>query len=72
MQNANIDKFILARVGSSPMKVARVIADAMGESDLQFPAGEIVAKRLELLVKNGQLTCEGDIQNWRYSEVHKP
>ena len=72
MQNAIIDKVVLARVGSHPMKLARVIGDAMGESDLQFPEGETVAKRIELLVKNGQLICEGDIKYWRYCEIRKP
>ncbi len=49
------------------------VADTLG-SDL--PAGDdgydLIATRIEILVRDGHLLAQGDIKNWRYSEVRKP
>jgi hypothetical protein len=57
-------------------KVAMVIsrvADAMGED---LPEGDdgyqLVARRIEALVSEGHLVAQGNIKNWRFSEVRRP
>jgi hypothetical protein len=56
-------------------KVAMVIvrvADAMGND---LPEGDegykLVARRIEALVSEGRLVAQGDIKNWRFSEVRR-
>ena len=69
-----IDEVILSV--ASWRKVAFVIfkvADTMGS---HLPEGEagynLVAKRIEILVRGGRLLAQGDIKKWRHSEVRKP
>jgi hypothetical protein len=71
-----IDEAILSVTEASWSKVAFVItkvADTMGgdlpESDEGY---NLVAKRIEMLVRGGRLLAQGDIKKWRHSEVRKP
>ncbi len=73
MNEHQIDTAILAAARPAWRKVAMVLikaCDAVGDS---LPAGEqglnIVAKRIEALVSKGYLVAQGNIQNWRHSEV---
>jgi hypothetical protein len=76
VSDLQIDEAILSVTVTSWRKVAFVIikvADTMG-SDL--PEGDtgynLIAKRTESLVRGGRLLAQGDIKNWRRSEVRKP
>jgi hypothetical protein len=60
-------------------KVAAVVAivnSALGHALPEGDAGyQIVARRIEALVGQGRLLAQGDIGNWRFSEVrlsHQP
>jgi hypothetical protein len=71
-----IDEAILSVTEASWKKVAFVItkvADTMG-SDL--PEGDaaynLIAKRIEILVRDGRLLAQGDIKKWRHSEIREP
>ena len=71
-----IDEFILSVSEASWRKVAFVIikvADKMGSDLPEGDAGyNLVAKRIEILVRGGHLLAQGDIKKWRHSEVRKP
>ena len=74
-----IDEAILAVLSEIPghwRKVAMVIAkvvSAMGDDWPHGDAGyEIVARRVESLVSEGRLLAQGEIKNWRFSEVRLP
>lgn len=76
LNELRIDEVILSITQASWRKVALVIfkvADTLG-SDL--PEGDarynLVAKRIESLVRDGRLLAQGDIKKWRHSEVRKP
>ena len=67
---------LLSTVNGRWKKVAMVIsrvADAMGND---LPEGDdgyqAVARRIETLVSEGRLVAQGDIKNWRFSEVRLP
>ncbi|MGB2634062.1 MAG: DUF3658 domain-containing protein [Candidatus Acidiferrum sp.] len=71
-----IDEIILSVTDASWRKVASVIikvADKMGSDLLEGDAGyNLVANRIEILVRGGCLLAQGDIKRWRHSEVRKP
>jgi hypothetical protein len=79
MSDQAIDAFILSLLSAADgrwKKVATVIlrvSEAMGND---LPQGEdgyqVVARRIESLVSEGRLTAQGDIKNWRFSEVRRP
>ena len=67
---------LLSTINGRWKKVAMVInkvADAMGKD---LPDGDdglqVVARRIETLVSDGRLVAQGDIKNWRFSEVRRP
>jgi hypothetical protein len=67
---------VLSEAGGRWRKVAMVIskvANAMG-NDLPNGDGgyEQVAQRIEALVADGRLSVQGNIKNWRFSEVRLP
>jgi hypothetical protein len=70
-----IDEVILS-IGEAPWrKVAFVIikvAEIMGSDLPEGDAGyELVANRIENLVRSGRLSVQGDIEKWRHSEIRK-
>ena len=75
LSDLRIDEFILSVSEASWRKVAFVIikvAEAMGSDLAEGDAGyEVVAKRIENLVRSGRLSVQGDIEKWRHSEVRK-
>jgi hypothetical protein len=73
MNTSQIDTAILSAVGDRWTKVAMVIAVS---ADAMHPGlqpddqeCEAIARRIETLVRNGQLEAQGSTQFWRSSEV---
>jgi hypothetical protein len=81
MNNDAIDQAILSMLSATEgrwRKVAMVIsrvadADGMGndllEGDERY---DLVAQRIEALVRDGRLLAQGDIKRWRFSEIRRP
>ena len=76
MLDAKIDQAVLAVTETSWKKVVLVIARAAEQVEEDLPDGDIgyemVAKRIEALVNNGQLKIQGEAKKWRHSEVRLP
>ena len=67
-----IDEAILNAAGDRWTKVAMVIAKAAQAIDGHLPddeRAEVFAQRIETLVVDGRLTAQGNLSNWRHSEV---
>jgi Protein of unknown function len=76
LNSAQIDEAILSVTPTSWRKVARVIAmtgEILGDN---LPNGDsrldLIADRIEALVRDGRLLAQGDVKKWRHSEVRKP
>jgi len=50
-------------------KVASALNEGSAQGDERY---ETVARRIELLVTEGRLVAQGNIKNWRSSEVRLP
>ena len=79
MNDHEIDEAILAFLSSANgrwRKVAMVISRVVNAMGKDLPEGnecyDLVARRIEALVKEGRLVAQGNIQNWRFSEVRRP
>jgi hypothetical protein len=76
LSDLQVDEVILSVTEASWRKVAFVIVkvtDAIGGGLSEGDAGyNLVAKRIEFLVRDGRLLAQGDIKKWRHSEVRKP
>jgi Protein of unknown function len=76
LRDLKIDEVILSVAEATWRKVASVIikvADRMGSDLPEGDAGyNLIASRIEILVRDGHLLAQGDIKNWRHSEVSKP
>jgi len=71
---AEIDEAIMAAVNKRWSKVAAVIGDVltrMLRSGKEVDA-DAIAARLEALIEQGKLQCEGNPKRWRHSEVRLP
>jgi hypothetical protein len=69
-----IDEAIMAAVTSCWMKVARINGDVLTEmqrTGIEISA-EAVAERIEALIEQGKLQCQGNPKRWRHSEVRLP
>jgi hypothetical protein len=68
-----LDAAILASTNPRWTKVAMVLSRAAKASGLVFAEDEdefeILEERLAQLVASGQLLAQGDIREWRFSEV---
>jgi len=66
----------LSAAGGRWRKVAMVISRVANGICDDFPEGderyELVARRIEALVADGRLEAQGNIKNWRFSEVRLP
>lgn len=76
LSNSQIDEAILSVTPASWRKIARVIAmtsEILGDN---LPKGEpgldLVADRIGVLVRDGRLLAQGNIKEWRHSELRKP
>jgi hypothetical protein len=71
-----IDEVILSIAEASWRKVAFVISRVAITMGSDLPEGDagynLVAKRIEILVRGGRLLAQGDIKKWRHGEVRKP
>jgi hypothetical protein len=71
-----IDEVILSIAEASWRKVAFVISRVAITMGSDLPEGEagynLVAKRIEILVRGGRLPAQGGIKKWRHREVRKP
>jgi hypothetical protein len=79
MSDQAIDERIvsmLSTVNGRWRKVAMVVgkvAEAMGNDLPEGDEGyQQVARRIEVLVGEGRLVAQGDLKNWRFSEVRLP
>ncbi len=70
----DIDEVIIAAAGDRWTKVAMVIARAADEVRGDLPPSErcdLIWQHIQALVANGRLAAQGDIKNWRRSEVRQ-
>jgi Protein of unknown function len=75
MSTSRIDDAILSVVGERWKKVAMVIAKVSRAMSAELPIGneghEMIADRIEVLVRAGRLEAQGNTKNWRFSEVRR-
>ena len=74
VSHAQIDEAILAVTPTRWAKVALVIAmvDKMLRTDLGVDIDlDPIAERIEVLIQDGRLAAQGNVRNWRYSEVRR-
>ena len=75
LSESRIDEVILSIAESSWRKVAFIVDTVKNTMGANLPEGDagydLVAKRLESLVRDGRLLAQGDLKNWRHSEVKK-
>ena len=79
MSDSGIDEAILSvlpSAGGRWRKVALVISKVAGAIGSDLPKGdggcELIARRIEALVSDCRLLAQGDISDWRFSEVRLP
>jgi hypothetical protein len=72
---SRVKEAILSVVGARWMKVAMVLAKTADAVGLGLPSEdelwEVIAARVEALVKDGCLEAQGNLKNWRGSEVRR-
>jgi hypothetical protein len=70
-----IDDAILAAVGERWIKVAMVIAEVEKAMNSALPSGDerlqVSSDRIESLVGSGSLASQGNVKNWRFSEIRR-
>jgi hypothetical protein len=77
MTDSDIDAAIFAVVDASWRKVAMIVAkaaetltrDLFPDEDERY---DLIARRIEALVRDGRLVAKGDFKQWRHSEIRKP
>lgn len=76
MRRAEIDEAILSHVNATWQKLALVIVKVANKNSLLFADEEndfeVIAQHIELLVGEGRLRAQGNLRNWRSSEICKP
>lgn len=71
---SEIDEVIMAAVEKRWLKVAMVVVNVMTEMEragIEIDA-EVIGARIEALIGQGKLQCQGDPKRWRHSEVRLP
>ncbi|MBV5287321.1 MAG: hypothetical protein NVV69_02890 [Methyloversatilis sp.] len=75
MRRTEIDEAILSNVSTTWKKVALVVVKVANESGISFAdeddGFEVVAQHIEFLVGEGRLLAQGNLKNWRSSEICK-
>jgi|SRR5579863_1029485 len=75
MDTLRIEEAIIFAVGDHWKKVAMVIAKAADALGRDLPSGdegcEVIAERIEFLIRAGRLEAQGNTKNWRFSEVRR-
>ena len=76
VRDSDIDAAILSVATASWRKVAFIVGRAreqLGGEFAQDEAGyQIVATRIQALAADGRLASQGDLTQWRFSEVKLP
>jgi len=69
-----LDEIILSLVRPQWRKVAMIVAKALNECEIrEIPANaDEIAGRVETLVSENRLESQGNLSNWRHSEVRLP
>jgi len=70
----DLDRLVLTEATARWVKVARIVARVgQSEIDLDTDKGyQLIADRIVALVSAGELEAQGDLTNWRFSEVRLP
>ena len=75
MNTSRIEAAILSAVGERWTKVAMVIAKAADAMATDLPTGderyELISEHIKVLVRAGRLEAQGNMKNWRFSEVRR-
>jgi hypothetical protein len=75
MRRTEIDEAILSNVNATWKKVALVVVKVANESGISFADEDddfaVVAQHIEFLVGEGRLLAQGNLKNWRSSEICK-
>ncbi|MBL8525688.1 MAG: hypothetical protein JNN20_18560 [Betaproteobacteria bacterium] len=76
MRRVEIDDAILLHTSQSWKKVALVVVKVANEGGIVFSDLEddfvVVAQHIENLVGEGRLLAQGNLDEWRHSEICKP
>jgi Protein of unknown function len=78
ISESEIDQLLLSFCKTDWQKVAKVIGNTLRRLELcgfQFNDGALadaIDARMDALVGSGRLQAQGNIKNWRYSEVRLP
>ena len=76
VNDSKIDEAILACSAKNWLKVAMVVGRAAQRLEPDLPGiGDnlpAVAARIAVLVHDGRLVDQGNIENWRHSEIRLP
>jgi|RhiMethySRZTD1v2_1073278.scaffolds.fasta_scaffold3580634_1 hypothetical protein len=72
--NSQIDEAILTVARERWQKVAMIVATVVHSRSENAPDDEydLVASRIVALVNSGRLEGQGDLSDWRHSEVRLP
>ena len=75
MTISRIDEDILSAVGERWTKVAMVIAKVADAADNDLLLGheglQVISQHIEGLIRSGRLAVQGNVRNWRFSEVRR-
>jgi hypothetical protein len=73
MTSEKLDELILSTASPRWQKIAMIIAVVARDDRFKATQSEdqlaLIADRIRHLVTKGQLVAQGDISNWRHSEV---
>jgi Protein of unknown function len=77
ISDSEIDQLLLSFCQQRWLKVARIIGYTLQaleqrEPELDDGIADAIDARMAHLVSSGQLEAQGNIKNWRYSEVRIP
>lgn len=76
MRRQEIDEAILVNLGTAWTKVALVVVRVADESGVAFTEDEddfeVIANHIGRLVNEGRLVAQGNMKDWRHSEIRKP
>jgi uncharacterized protein DUF6968/uncharacterized protein DUF3658 len=70
----SIDRMVQQVAKPNWLKVARIVADVLSECERHQMdvSGDSVADSIRFLVEQGKLEAQGDLAQWRFSEVRLP
>ncbi len=73
--DTQIEDAVLAVLEPTWQKVAMIVSKAVKRLGPDFPDDDsgyqMVAKRIQVLARNGRLVSQGDLRRWRQSEVRR-